>query len=483
MNTDIDAAVHAILAGPKGPRIGAFFDFDGTLIHGYSAAVYFVDRLRRGEVGAGDLLDIVRMAAKGDPDPAEFADLIGKGIAEWAGRSEQELAELWARLFERKIAARLFPEAWKLVKAHQKMGHTVAVASSATSYQVAPAAAELGITHLLCTQAMVRRGRLTGGIQGEPLWGTAKADAVRAFAKANRITLSRSHGYANGNEDIAFLQAVGQATAVNPKPPLRQAAEREGWKVMRFASRGRPSVTTLVRTAAAWAGFAATVAGGLAYSKAGGDKTRAADIVGSVGSDAVLSLAGIELEVSGERHLWEQRPAVFIFNHQSNVDGYVVLSLTRRGVAGVAKKEAAAMPVVGTYLRLAQVAFIDRANSASAIEAMRPLVQRLQEGTSILISPEGTRSRSPRLGRFKKGAFHLARQAGVPVVPIVIRNAGEVMARDSLLMRSGKVQVCVLPPIDVAAWSAGDFDDHVSGVRSLFQQTLDHWPVAEGGTR
>lgn len=480
MKTDIDAAVNAILAGPKGPRIGAFFDFDGTLIHGYSAAVYFIDRLRRGGIGARDLLDIARMAATGDPDPAGFADIIGKGIAEWAGRTEQELAELWARLFEKKIAMRLFPEAWQLVKAHQKMGHTVAIASSATSYQVAPAAAELGIDHLLCTQAMVRRGRLTGGIQGEPLWGTGKADAVRAFAKANRITLSRSHGYANGNEDIAFLQTVGHATAVNPKLPLRQAANRDGWKILRFAPRGRPSLTTLARSAAAWGAFAATVASGLAYVKAGGDKSRAGELVGSVGSDMMLTLAGVELEVIGERHLWEHRPAVFVFNHQSNADGYVVLSLTRRGVAGVAKKEAAAMPVVGTYLRLAQVVFIDRANSSNAIEAMRPLVQRLQQGTSILISPEGTRSRSPRLGRFKKGAFHLARQAGVPVVPIVIRNAGEVMARDSLLMRAGKVQVCVLPAIDVAAWNADELEHHVNEVRSLFQQTLDHWPAPEG---
>lgn len=183
-------AVAAIEAGPKGPDIGAFFDFDGTLIDGYSAVAFFTDRLRRGEMGLGEAADIIRVAWRGDMDESEFADVIGKAVAEWAGHPEQELAELWSRLFKEKIASRIFPEAWSLVKAHQKMGHTVAIASSATRYQVAPIAEELGIEHLLCTRATVRDGRLTGGIEGAPLWGAGKADAVCDFAKAHEIALS-----------------------------------------------------------------------------------------------------------------------------------------------------------------------------------------------------------------------------------------------------------------------------------------------------
>jgi len=233
----IDDATAAIEAGPKGPTIGAFFDFDGTLIDGYSAVAFFTDRLRRGEMGLGEAADIVRMAWRGDMDESEFADVIGKAVAEWAGHLEEELAELWARLFKEKIASQLFPDAWRLVKAHQKMGHTVVIASSATRYQAAPIAEELGIEHVLCTRAMVRDGRLTGSVEGAPLWGTGKADAVRDFAKAHKIVLSRSYGYANGNEDIAFLKAVAHATAVNPKPALIEAAQREGWNVLRFPAR------------------------------------------------------------------------------------------------------------------------------------------------------------------------------------------------------------------------------------------------------
>ena len=131
-------AIAAIEAGPEGPDIGAFFDFDGTLIDGYSAVAYFADRLRRREMGLGEAADIVRMAWRSDMDENEFAGVIGKAMAEWAGHPEEELAALWSRLFKEKIASRLFPEAWSLVKAHQKMGHTVAIASSATRYQAGP---------------------------------------------------------------------------------------------------------------------------------------------------------------------------------------------------------------------------------------------------------------------------------------------------------------------------------------------------------
>jgi putative phosphoserine phosphatase/1-acylglycerol-3-phosphate O-acyltransferase len=100
---------------------------------------------------------------------------------------------------------------------------------------------------------------------------------------------------------------------------------------------------------------------------------------------------------------------------------------------------------------------------------------------SVVIAPEGTRSLTPRLGRFKKGAFHIAMQASAPVVPVVIRNTYEVMTRGSLLFRPGTVQVCALPPIDVTKWKVEDLDRHVADVRALFQHTLDDWPAAGRG--
>ena len=474
-------AIAAIEAGPKGPDIGAFFDFDGTLIDGYSATAYFTDRFRRREMRLDEAVDIVRVLWRGDMDEREFADVISKAVVELAAHPEQEVIELWSRLFKEKIARLLFPEAWSLVKAHQKMGHTVAIATSATRYQAAPIAEELGIEHLLCTRATVRDGRLTGGVEGAPLWGAGKAAAVCDFATAHGIELSRSYGYANGNEDIAFLKTVGHATAVNPKPALIEAAQRAGWTMLRFPARRKASLATRARSLGAYCALTATSLGGLAYAVASGKKRRAAELVSAISSDVMLAITGVEVETQGEHHLWAHRPALFLFNHQSTVDGYVLLTLLRRGFTGIAKKEVAKMPLLGQILRALDFAFIDRGNTGSSKEAMQPAVDRLRHGMSVVIAPEGTRSLTPRLGQFKKGAFHIAMQAGAPIVPVVIRNTYEVMPRGSLLFRPGTVQVCALPAIDVTTWKVEDLDRHVADVQALFQRTLDDWPAAAPG--
>jgi len=477
MTTPLQQSLDAILAGPAGPKIAAFFDFDGTLIDGYSAGAYFSDRLRHGEMGFGELVDTAKMMTMGDLNEAEFADVIGKGIGEWGGRTEEEMYELWLRLFKEKIAACLFPEAWKLVKAHQKMGHTVVIASSATHYQVAPTAAELGIGHVLCTQAMVRRGRLTGGLVGEPLWGKGKAVAVREFAKTHKLALKNCYGYANGNEDIEFLKTVGHATAVNPKELLLQTAEERGWSVLKFAARKRTSAATIARSLGAYGAMGAAILGGIAYAKVTGKERRAVDFISSSGFDAALAIAGIDVETVGEHNLWTHRPAVFVINHQSKLDFYVMFTLLRRGFTGVAKKEAENTPGFKTFLKMAEMAFVDRSDTSKAIEALKPAVDRLKRGLSICIAPEGTRSYSPQLGRFKKGAFHIAMQAGVPIVPVVIRNAGELMTRSELAMRPGKVQVAVLPAIDVSKWKVEELDKRIEGVRKLYLDTLENWPT------
>ncbi len=471
-------AIAAIEAGQRGPNIGAFFDFDGTLIDGYSATAYFTDRFHRREMTLAEATEIIRMIWRRDMNESQFAGLMAKAIAAWAGHREEDVAELWSRLFKDKIASLLFPEAWNLVKAHQRMGHTVAIASSATRYQTAPLAKELGIEHVLCSPVSLHDGRMTGCMEGIPLWGTGKAQAVCDFANTHGIALANSYGYANGNEDVAFLKTVGHATAVDPKPALMEAAQREGWTVLRFPTRRKASMATRARSFGAYCALAATSLGGLAYAKTTGKNRRAAELVSAISSDLMLAIAGVEVEIQGEHHLWAHRPSVFMFNHQSITDGYVLLTLLRRGITGVAKKEVAQMPFLGQILHGLDFAFIDRGDARSAIEAMQPAVDRLRRGMSVVIAPEGARSLTPRVGRFKKGAFHIAMQAGAPVVPIVLRNTYEVMPRHSLLFRTGVVQVRVLPPIDLASRKVEDLDRHVADVQALFQRTLDDWPAA-----
>lgn len=469
-------ALERIAQSPSGPTIGAFFDYDGTLIDGYSAGAYFVDRLKRRGVSRRELVDTVKLMRKGDLTEAEFGDVIGKAILDWAGQTEDQMHTLWRRLFLERTATTLFPETWKLVQAHQKKGHTVAIASSATPYQLQPLAQEYGIEHLICTRPKIRSGKLTGGIDGKPMWGSGKADGTRAFAKAHGIQLKNSFGYANGNEDIPFLEGVGHPTAVQPKEQLEQVAKDKSWPILRFDRRHRGSVKAMARTAGAYGAMGAALLAGIGFAKATGQHRRAVDLITSVASDSALKVLGVDVDVVGEANLWDHRPCVFIANHQSKFDFFLVMHLVRRGFSGVAKKEAASTPGFGAYMKMADFAFVDRSNSMKAIDAMKPAVERLQRGLCVCIAPEGTRSWTPRLGKFKKGAFHMAQQAGVPVVPVVIRNAGEIMGRNDQTMRSGTVQVAVLPKIDVSGWRPEEFEARIEEVRQMYIETLDHWP-------
>lgn len=468
--------VDEVMAGPSGPHIGAFFDYDGTVIDGYSAAAFFTHRVKRLDVSPSDVARLALIGLRGVRNPAQFVDFVGTALRAWTGRSEAELAELGERLFHNEIAGTLYPEAWQLVKAHQRMGHTVVLASSATRFQVEPMARELGVDHVLCTELVTDNGVVTGGLLGPVPYGEGKADAVRAFAAGHGIDLAASYGYANGDEEVPFLSAVGLPRPVNPGRRLAAAAAERGWPAYHFAGRLIPELSTLARTAAVYGGMVAGLGTGVGLGLLNRSRKQAVELGASFASTLGLALGGIRLQVTGEQHLWSHRPAVFIFNHQSALDMLVMVKLLRRDATGVVKMELAGVPVLGQFFRLADVAFIQRGNTAQAKAALAPAVDRLRDGTSLVISPEGTRTATPRLAPFRKGAFHVAMQAGVPVVPVVIRNAGELMWRGAKTLRSGEIEVVVHPPVPTGTWTVDQLDDRVAEVRQLYLDTLDHWP-------
>jgi putative phosphoserine phosphatase / 1-acylglycerol-3-phosphate O-acyltransferase len=475
--TDVTELLDEVGRAPKGPEVGAFFDFDGTLIAGYSASAFYQDRARHLNFGGGELvrslLAGLDMAVRG----ADVSKLMEIAVANWAGRPEKDVQELFDRLFRQRIAGMVYPQARELVRAHVAAGHTIALASSATRYQLAALAADLEIEHVLCSEVELVRGFFSGYIDGEVLWGPAKARAVTEFAAPRGLDLGHSFAYADGGEDVPFLELVGNPRALNPGRQLSRVAADRGWSVTRLEGRGRPGVTDIVRTGAALASLGAAGGVGVGVGLLNRSRRQAANLAASIGPDLALSIAGVQLRVQGAENLWSHRPAVFIFNHQSSIDVAVIGSLVRRDVSGVAKKEAARDPRFALIGYIIDVAYIDRGDPKQARAALEPAVERLRNGTSIAIAPEGTRSPTPRLGRFKKGAFHLARQAGAPLVPIVIRNAGDVMWRGSLIIRPGTIDVAVLEPIPTEGWRAEEVGLRANEIRRRFAETLERWPL------
>jgi putative phosphoserine phosphatase/1-acylglycerol-3-phosphate O-acyltransferase len=477
--TKLDTLLEEIRSSPAGPEIAAFFDFDGTLIDGYSAAALYSHRLRNFEIGPVEAAHTVLASVGGPLSEDQFAALVGRGIRGWAGRADDDMVELGERLFVQSIAGALFHDAWRLVKAHQRRGHTVVIATSATRFQVGPLARQLGVENLLCTELETQDGILTGRLAGRTLWGAGKIAAVQAFAVEHGIDLAACHGYANGDEDVLFLQAVGHPHPVNPQKRLAEVASARGWPVLRFKRRSRRlDPRPVIRTSAMYGSLLAASGTGLTLGLLNRDRRLGVDLATSLFGELAAAVGDIEIEVVGQQHLWSHRPAVFFINHQSAlVDLLVTSRLLRNGFTAVAKKEIAQVPVIGQLFRMADVAFLDRADPAKAIAALRPALDKLRAGTSVVIAPEGTRSVMPTVGRFKKGGFHLAMQAGVPIVPIVIRNAGEIMWRDAKTAQSGTIQVVVHPPIPTESWTREDLNAAVAKVQQLYVDTLEDWPA------
>src|SRR5262245_20855468 len=417
----VEEVIADIKAGPGGPKVAAFFDFDGTLIQGYSANALIAHRARNFELGPDEFVRTMRAALGGPLDEAALEDLMLQGIRGWVGRTDAGLMDLGEELFANEIAGSLFHGTWRLVRAHQNKGHTIVIATSATRMQVEPMARELGIEHVLCTELETEHGVITGGIEGRPPWGQGKAAAVREFAKEQRIPLKNSHAYANGDEDVPFLEAVGFPHPVNPASDLARHASERGWPVVRFKTkRSQFHPMALARTTGLFGGFAEAVGVGTVVGVMTNDSRGGVDLATSLFARLAGQFGNIKFDVIGEQHT-THRPAVFFINHQSTlIDALVTSRVVQRGFTVVAKAEVKQMPVLGQLFALADVAFVDRTSTSQAISALQPAVDRLRRGVSIAMSPEGTRSFSPRVGAFKKGGFHMARDAGVPIVPIVI---------------------------------------------------------------
>lgn len=474
-------SLEEIEQGPSGKSIAAVFDFDGTLIAGYSALDVAQARLMRGDVSATELLGLAQLAARGAIGLAGFKELIAFIAANWRGRNEHELMKEGERLFKARIADRVFPEMKRRIEAHRAKGHTLVVASSATPFQVEPGARFLEIENVLCTRFETIDGRLTGKPLGAPLWGEGKAEAVKAFARKHRIDLKRSYAYADGNEETPLMSSVGNPRPVNPQQNLERAARSHRWPILRFESRGRVSAQTVGRTLASLAAAAPLAAVATAAGVMNNDVRAAINVLVPAWSDVIHAFAGVKVNVIGEEHLWSHRPAVFIFNHKNNFDAFIMAKLLRVDYTGVAKKELAMNPVMGPIGRLMRVAFIDRSDTKKAVESLRAVLDRINEGLSIVIAPEGTRAQGRDLLPFKKGAFRMAMAADVPIVPVVIRNAEDIGSRDAIFMRPGTVDVAVLPPISVVDWSRDDLDDRIEDVQDLYAATLEDWP--DGGLK
>jgi 1-acyl-sn-glycerol-3-phosphate acyltransferase len=173
---------------------------------------------------------------------------------------------------------------------------------------------------------------------------------------------------------------------------------------------------------------------------------------------------GIKPVYSGLEHAKGTAPRIFLANHLSTLDVWVVVPVLPDTTRFVSKRTIFWIPVLGQAMAVAGFIAIDRQDRSSAIRSLSRAAETIRDGASVILFPEGTRSRDGKLARFKRGSFHLALEAGVPVVPVAISGTFDVVRPRSIFVRPGPVAVTFAPPIDVTPY-AGNPDALLAKVR------------------
>lgn len=169
-----------------------------------------------------------------------------------------------------------------------------------------------------------------------------------------------------------------------------------------------------------------------------------------------LRLSGARVRVRGLERLDPRRTYVFVANHRSFLDTAALFCYLGRRIGVIAKKELLRVPILGYGMGYVNVLAIDRSNRERAIETMRAATDRLRRGVSFGVFAEGTRARPGELLPFKKGAFYMAVEAGVPVAPVAIKHTDELMGKGTGVARPGTIELVVLPPVETAGLSTDE---------------------------
>ncbi len=168
------------------------------------------------------------------------------------------------------------------------------------------------------------------------------------------------------------------------------------------------------------------------------------------------------------------RPHVFLMNHQSALDIPCAFAAIPVNIRFLAKHVLKYVPFLGWYMAATGMIFINRSNRREAVKTLRLAGERIRAGSNLFVFPEGTRSRDGRILPFKKGAFVLAMEAGVPIVPVAIEGTLKVLPSDGIWLRRHPIRVKFGPPIETQGLTSKDRDRLVRQVRdAIIQMNLE----------
>ncbi len=187
----------------------------------------------------------------------------------------------------------------------------------------------------------------------------------------------------------------------------------------------------------------------------------------------IFATCGLKIEVEGLENVPDGQGMVLMSNHQSALDiGALVLTYPHPW-RFVFKREIAYIPFFGWVMALSDQIMIDRGNRAKSVASLRKAANRVRDGVNVMIFPEGTRSPTGALREFKSGGFHLAIDAGVPILPVTVSGSIQLTPKHSFRVESGTMKVTYGVPIPTADLSTEDRQELKAQVKQAIEAGFD----------
>jgi 1-acyl-sn-glycerol-3-phosphate acyltransferase len=196
------------------------------------------------------------------------------------------------------------------------------------------------------------------------------------------------------------------------------------------------------------------------------------DSVTSKWAKDLLELAGARVKVIGAENVPLDRTVLFVSNHQGNFDIPILLGCINKPKAFVAKIEILKMPLIRSWMKQMNCVFLDRSNLRQSLRVMNDATEYLKKGYSMVIFPEGTRSKGKTMGEFKAGSLRIAIKANVPIVPVTINGSYKLMEENGFVIKSAEVEVVISKPIETAGLSKEETNELHEKVLSVIAGNL-----------
>jgi 1-acyl-sn-glycerol-3-phosphate acyltransferase len=195
---------------------------------------------------------------------------------------------------------------------------------------------------------------------------------------------------------------------------------------------------------------------------------------------SILVVSRIKVSVKGLSNIDPSSPYIYMPNHQSNFDIPVLLGHLTVQFRWLAKKELFKIPIFGHAMRNVGYISIDRSDRQSAFESLKKAAEKIKSGVSVLIFPEGTRSRDDKIRPFKKGGFVMAIDSGVPIVPVVITGTRSIMPKGRFRVYPGHVSMVIHKPIETSIYTPETKDGLMEKVRRVICDNFENSKMDEG---